>query len=59
MDWHSLSVNELIRKTKCQPDKGLSDKKQRNSCRNMAIMNCSRKKGPVSPPALSHNLKIS
>ncbi len=32
MEWYSLSVTELIRKTKCQPEKGLTDrevKKQR------------------------------
>lgn len=46
MDWHSLSVNELIRKTKCQPDKGLSDKKAKKLLQEYGYNELQQEKGP-------------
>lgn len=46
MEWHTLSVTELIRKTKCQPDKGLSRKEAEKRLRQYGANELLQEKGP-------------
>lgn len=46
MEWHSLSVTELIRKTKCQPEKGLTEKEAAKRRQKYGWNELQQEKGP-------------
>lgn len=46
MEWHSLSVRELIQRTKCRPDKGLTDKEVRKKRQEYGFNELMQEKGP-------------
>ena len=46
MEWYSISVTELIRKTKCQPDKGLTDKEVKKQRQQYGYNELLQEKGP-------------
>lgn len=46
MEWYSLSVTELIRKTKCKPEKGLTDKEVKKLRQQYGYNELLQEKGP-------------
>ena len=46
MEWYSLSVTELIRKTKCKPEKGLTDKEVKKQRQQYGYNELLQEKGP-------------
>lgn len=46
MEWYSLSVTELIRKTKCQPEKGLTDREVKKQRQQYGFNELLQEKGP-------------